>query len=168
VIPRMAQLLAIPGPAGVPRALRRAATGLACAAVLASGAAGCKSIVPGTPAGVSVSPRPSASPAAQTSTKVSSDPACTQAQKAVSTFGPAAVRDAIEDKDSLDNAEIDLIVVVLNDAADSAGNSAVKQSIISLASDYLKLRNSLSRTIDSAIEKGIRAHTRNLKSQCRS
>jgi len=151
---------------GVRRALRRSVVGLACAAVVASGASGCKSVAVGSPARVSASPAAAASPAAHTSTEASFEPACTQAQKAVTRYGPAVV-DAIDAKESLDKAEIDLIVVVLNDAADSAGNSAVKQTITSLASAYLTLRYSLSRTLDSAIEKGIRADTRNLGSECR-
>jgi hypothetical protein len=58
--------------------------------------------------------------------------------------------------------------LVLNKAAKSAGNSAVKKSIINVVSAYLKLRDSLSGTIDSGIEKGIVANTSNLKSECGS
>jgi hypothetical protein len=76
------------------------------------------------------------------------------------------VRDAAEGRGLLDEAEIDLIVLLLNEAANSAGNSAVKQTIINLVTAYLKLRDSLSGTIDSAIEKRILADTTNLKSRC--
>jgi hypothetical protein len=76
------------------------------------------------------------------------------------------VRDAAEGRDLLDKAEIDLIVLLLNEAANSAGNSPVKQTIINLVTAYLKLRDSLSGTIDSAIEKRILADTTNLKSRC--
>jgi hypothetical protein len=78
------------------------------------------------------------------------------------------VRDGGEGRDLLDKAEIELIVLLLNQAASSAGNSAVKQTIISLVTDYLQLRDSLSGTIDSAIEKRILADTANLKSRCAS
>jgi hypothetical protein len=76
------------------------------------------------------------------------------------------VRDAAEGRGLLDEAEIGLIVLLLNEAANSAGNSAVKQTIINLVTAYLKLRDSLSGTIDSAIEKRILADTTNLKSRC--
>jgi hypothetical protein len=76
------------------------------------------------------------------------------------------VRDAAEGRGLLDEAEIDLMVLLLNEAANSAGNSAVKQTIINLVTAYLKLRDSLSGTIDSAIEKRILADTTNLKSRC--
>jgi len=160
-------------PACVRSGLRRSAAGLACAAVVAGGTSGCKPDVPAAPARVASSPTASASPAApaspvaRTSIKASSDPACTHAQKAVSTYGPAVVQDAIHDKESLDKAEIDLVVIVLNDAANSAGNSAVKQSITSLVRAYLELRGSLTSKIDSAIDRAIRADTRNLRSECR-
>jgi hypothetical protein len=147
---------------GVRQALHRAAVCLACAAFLASSASGCKSLASGMPAAVP------ASPAAKAPAKAPADLACPQALEAVSTYGPAVVRDAVEDKESLDKAEIGLIVIVLNEAANSAGNSGVKQSIINLVSAYLKLRDSLSGTIDSAIEKRIAANTSNLRSECRS
>ena len=76
------------------------------------------------------------------------------------------VRDAAEGRDLLDKAEIDLIILLLNEAANSAGNSAVKQTIINLVTAYLKLRDSLSGAIDSAIEKRILADATNLKSRC--
>lgn len=149
-------------------ALRRAAAALACVTLVASGASACKPVTSSTPAPVQASTAASASPAARTSAKASPDPACTQALEAVSTYGPTAVRNAIGDKEFLDKAEIDLIVVVLNQAANSAGNSPVKQSIISLVTAYLRLRDSLSDAIDSAIEKRILADTGDLKSQCAS
>jgi hypothetical protein len=138
--------------------LRRAAMGLACAAFVSCSASGCKSIASGVRA-----PAPAA-----TAAKASSDPACPQAVEAVSTYGPTVVRDAIEDKESLDNAEIGLIVLVLKEAANSADNSGVKHSIINLVSAYLKLRDSLGNTIDSAIEERVLADTSALKSECRS
>jgi hypothetical protein len=147
---------------GIRTALRRAAVCLACAAFVASSASGCKSIASGIPAAVP------ASRAAQAPAKAPADLACPQALDAVSTYGPTVVRDAVEDKESLDKAEIDLIVIALNETANSAGSSGVKQAIISLVSAYLKLRGSLSGTIDSAIEKRIAANTSNLKSECRS
>jgi hypothetical protein len=153
------------GPApvtGIRTALRRAALGLACAAVVASSASGCKSIAPGMPAAVP------ASRAATAPARTPADPACPQALEAVSTYGPAVVRNAVAAKESLDKAEIDLIVIVLSEAANSAGNSGVKQSIITLVSAYLKLRGSLSATIDSAIEKRIVANTSDLDSECGS
>jgi hypothetical protein len=142
--------------------LRRAAVWLACAVCVASSASGCNPVASVTPAVVS------ASPAVQATAKASAYPSCTQSLRAVSTYGSAAVQDAVEGKESLGKAEIDLTVLVLNQAAKSAGNSAVRQSIINLASAYLKLRASLSGTIDSAIENGIQADTSNLKSECGS
>jgi hypothetical protein len=53
-------------------------------------------------------------------------------------------------------------------AANSAGRSGVKRSIVNLVSAYLKLRESLNGTIDSAIEKRVLANTSNLKSGCGS
>jgi hypothetical protein len=153
---------------GVLAMLSRAAAGLACAALVASAASACKPVTPGASAAAPASRAAPASAAARASAKASSDPSCTQALEAASTYGPAAVRDAVEDKESLDKAEIDLIVLVLNEAANSAGNPAVKQSIISLVTAYLKLRDSLSGTIDSAIEKRIVGNTSNLKSKCGS
>ena len=78
------------------------------------------------------------------------------------------VRDAVQAKKSLDKARIDLIVLALNEAANSAGNSKVKQPIINLVSGYLKLRDSLSGAVDSAVEQKLLANTSNLKSECGS
>lgn len=143
-------------------ALRRAAVWLACATCIASSASGCKPIDSGMPAATP------ASPAAKAPAKALADPACPQALEAASTYGPTVIRDAVKDKESLDKAEIDLIVLALNEAANSAGNSRVKQPIINLVSEYLKFRDSLNGTIDSAIEKKILANTSNLKSECAS
>lgn len=153
---------------GVCATLRRAAVGLACAALVASSASACKPVASDTSAEVQASLTASASPAAQASAKPSSDPACTRALDAVSTYGPTAAPDATEGREFLDNAEIGLIVLMLDQAANSAGNSAVKQSIIHLLTAYLKLRDSLSDLIDSAVENGILADISNLKSQCGS
>jgi hypothetical protein len=109
-----------------------------------------------------------ASFAAKAPAKAPADSACQQALEAARTYRPVVLQDAVEDKESLDKAEIDLIVIVLNEAANSAGSSGVKKSIINLVSVYLKLRDSLSGTIDSAIEKRIAANTSNLRSECRS
>jgi hypothetical protein len=82
-----------------------------------------------------------ASPAAKAPATAPADPACPQALGAVSAYGPAA---------------------------NSAGRSGVKRSIVNLVSAYLKLRESLNGTIDSAIEKRVLANTSNLKSECGS
>jgi hypothetical protein len=66
------------------------------------------------------------------------------------------------------SAAIGLIVFALNEAANSAGSSGVKRSIVNPVSAYLKLRESLNGTIDSAIEKRVLANTSNLKSECGS
>ena len=145
---------------GVRTALCRVALWLAGAAVMASTASGCKSIAPGVPAAVP------ASRAATAPARTPADPACPRALDAISTYGSAVVRNAVADKASLDKAEIDLIVIVLSDAANSAGSSGVKRSIISLVSAYLELRDSLSATIDSAIEKKIVTNTSDLNSEC--
>jgi hypothetical protein len=142
-------------------ALRRAAVWLACTALVVTGASGCKSIAAGLPAAAAASP-------AKGPARAPADPACPLALEAVSTFGLAVARDALEDKESLDKGEIDLIVRALNEAAGSAGDSGVKQSIIDLVSAYLNLRDSLNGTIDSAIEKRILASTSHLKSECGS
>lgn len=142
--------------AGVRPVLRRGAVWLACATLVAFGASGCKS--PGTPAAAPASPAATA-PA---------DPACPQALDAVSTYGPAVLQNAVGGQEILDQAEIGLIVLALNQAANSAGSSGVKRSIVNLASAYLKLRESLNGTIDSAIENRVLANTSSLKSECRS
>jgi hypothetical protein len=147
---------------GVRTALRRAARWLACAAVVVSTASGCTSVALGMPA---VAP---ASRAAKAPARTPADPACPRALEAVGTDGPAAVRNAVADKASLDKAEIDLIVIVLSEAANSAGSSGVKRSIIGLVSAYLELRDSLNAAIDSAIEKKIVANTSDLNSECGS
>lgn len=156
------RMTAADGMAPIGGVLRRAAIWLACTALATFGVSGCKPIAPGMPAVVA------ASPAAKGSAKAPVDPACPEALEAVSAYGPAAARDAIEDRESLEAAEIDLIVLALNEAAKSAGNSRVRQSIISLVGAYVKLRDSLSGTIDVAIEKGILANTSDLKSECGS
>jgi hypothetical protein len=145
---------------GVRPVLRRGAVCLACATLLAFGASGCKS--PVTPAAVP------ASPAAKAPATAPADPACPQALGAVSAYGPAALRDAVGGQEVLDQAEIGLVVLALNEAANSAGSSGVKRSIVNLVSAYLKLRESLNGTIDSAIEKRVLANTSNLKSECGS
>jgi hypothetical protein len=81
-------------------------------------------------------------------------------------FGATVVQDAAEGRDLLGKAEIELVVLLLNEAVNSAGNSAIKRAIINLVTDYLKLRDSLSDAVDSAIEKRILAGTANLKSRC--
>jgi len=159
---------------GTRTTLRHAIAVLALAALAASSVAACKPVTPSTPAAAPASRAApastpaSASSAAPTSARASSAPGCTQALEAASTYGPTVVRDAAEGRDLLDKAEIDLIVLLLNEAANSAGNSAVKQTIINLLTAYLKLRDSLSGTIDSAIEKRILANTSKLKSECGS
>jgi hypothetical protein len=147
---------------------RRAAAWLACAAVVASSAADCKFTDSGTPAAApaSASTSAAASASAKTSAKATADPACPEALEAVSSYGPTVVREAAQGKEILDKAEIDLIVLALNGAAKSAGNSKVKQSIINLLSEYLQLRDSLSDAVDSAVEQKILANTSNLKSDC--
>jgi hypothetical protein len=109
-----------------------------------------------------------ASASAKTQAKAPANPACPRALEAVSSYGPTVVRDAVQGKESLDKAEINLIVLALNEAANSAGKSKVKQSIINLLSEYLKLRDSLSGAVDSAVEQKILANTSNLNSECRS
>lgn len=138
--------------------LRRAAVWLACAAVVASGVAGCKFTDSGAPAVAPASPSTSAS--AKTSAKATTDAACPEALEAVSSY--------VQGKESLDKIEIDLIVLALKEAANSAGNFKVKRSIINLLSEYLQLRNSLSDAVDSAVEQKILTNTSNLKSECGS
>lgn len=140
--------------------LRRGAVCLACATLVAFGASGCK--FPVTPAAVP------ASPAAKAPATAPADPACPQALGAVSAYDPAALQDAVGGQEVLDQAEIGLIVLALNEAANSAGSSGVKRSIVNLVSAHLKLRESLNGTIDSAIEKRVLANTSNLKSECGS
>ena len=153
---------------GTRTTLRHAIAGLALAALAASGAAACKPVTPSAPAAAPASRAAPASSAAPASARASSAPGCTQALEAASTYGPTVVQDAAEGRDLLDKAEIELIVLLLNQAATSAGNPAVKQTIISLVTDYLQLRDSLSDAVDSAIEKRILADTANLKSRCAS
>lgn len=159
------RMTAVDGPAPGARVrpeFRRAAVWLACAAVLATSAAGCKSAAWGMPAAAP------ASASAKPSAKATADPVCPGALEAVSPYAPTVVRDAVQGKESLDKARIDLIVLALNEAASSSGNSKVKQSIINLVSEYLKLRDSLSGAVDSAVGQKILANTSNLKSECGS
>jgi hypothetical protein len=157
---------------GTRTTLRHAIAGFALAALVTSGAAACKPVTLGTPAAAAASraapafTSAPASSAAPTSARASSALGCTQALEAASTYGPTAVQDAGEGRDLLDKAEIDLIVLLLNKAANSAGDSAVKQTIVNLVTDYLELRDSLSDAVDSAIGKKILADTANLKSRC--
>jgi hypothetical protein len=152
-----------PAPAARTRPrLRRTAVWVACAAVVASSVASCNFTDSGTPATAPASASTSAAvPAlAKTPATATADAACPEALEAVSSY--------VQGKESLDKIEIDLIVLGLKEAAHSAGNSKIKQSIINLLSEYLQLRDSLSDAVDSAVEQKILANTSNLKSECGS
>jgi hypothetical protein len=128
-------------------AVRRATMLLACAACVAASAPGCASTASGT------------SPAA------SSDPGCAQALKAVSTYGPIVLRNAVEAKETLDKAEIELIVLALGAAADAAGDPEARQSISNLANAYSRFRDAWTGATVPPIE-AILVDTSHLQSKC--
>src|SRR5262249_2471849 len=101
--------------------MRRAAMLIACAACVAgcaSAASGTSAAAPASSAPVSsTAPVASASAPAAASVPVPSDPGCVEALKAVSTYGPAIVQDDVEVKKTVDEAEIGIIVLVLDAAA---------------------------------------------------
>jgi hypothetical protein len=141
----------------------RAAAGLACAVIVAAAAGGCD------PASSSqaAAPAATASAAAAAST-ASTAHACSAALGAVSDYGPTIVKDAIAGHETLAKIEIDLIVTVLKGAAAAAGNSAARQSIVSLADDYLELKDSLHGKADAAVEQQVDAGAAHLREQCKS
>jgi hypothetical protein len=101
-------------------------------------------------------------------TAASTAHACSAALGAVSDYGPAIVKDAIAGHETLAKIEIDLIVTVLKGAAAATGNPAAKQSIVSLAGDYLELKDSLHGKVDAAVEQQVDVGAAHLKEQCKS
>jgi hypothetical protein len=77
------------------------------------------------------------------------------------------VRNAIEARKTLDNVQIDLIVLTLDAAADVAGDPAAKQSIRNLANAYSRFRDAWTGTIAPHTE-AILADTSQLESVCGS
>jgi len=88
-----------------------------------------------------------------------------KALRAVSTYGPAIVQDDVEVKKTVDEAEIDLIVLVLDAAAKAAGDPAARQSISNLANAYLRFRDAWTGAAAPPIE-AILADTSRLQSVC--
>jgi hypothetical protein len=157
-------------------AVRRAAMTLACAACVAASAPGCASTASSTSAatpsstaspGALVSVAVSGSAPVPTAVPASSDPGCARALTVVSTYGPIVLRNAVEAKETLDKAEIDLIVVALGAAADAAGDPAARQSVSNLASAYSRFRDAWTSATVPPIE-AILADTSHLESRCRS
>jgi hypothetical protein len=136
-------------------AVRLVAVSLACSACVAASVAGCASTASGTPA---------AAPAGATT---SSDSGCARALEAVSTDGPAVVRNAVGAKKTLDEVEIDVIVFALDTAADVAGDPAVKQSIRNLANAYSRFHDAWTGAAAPSTE-AILADTSHLESVCGS
>jgi hypothetical protein len=85
--------------------------------------------------------------------------------KAVSTYGPAIVQDDVELKKTVDEAEIGIIVLVLDAAAKAAGDPAAKQSITNLASAYLRFRDAWTGAAAPPVE-AILADTSRMESVC--
>jgi hypothetical protein len=147
------------------RARRRAAAGLACAAIAVAATAGCD---PSSSGQATATPTASAAAATASASAASADHACSAALTAVSDYGPTVIKDAIAGHETLDKIEINLLVTVLKGAAAATGNPGVKQSITSLADDYLKLKDSLHGQVDAAVERQVDNGAAHLKQQCRS
>jgi hypothetical protein len=154
--------------------VRRTAVSIACAACVA----GCASTASDTltVASASSAPATSAAPVASASAPVPasaavpsahapSDPGCVKTLSAVSTYGPAIVQDDVEVKKTVDEAEIDLIVLVLDAAAKAAGDLAARQSISNLANAYLRFRDAWTGAAAPPVE-AILADTSRLQSVC--
>jgi hypothetical protein len=101
---------------------------LVCALAALTGTVGCS--VAAENAADSTNASGSSSPS-------TSDPGCVTAIKAVSAYGPVTVKDAATAKKAVDKAEIQILVVALDLAADAATAPQAKQSIQSLANAYL-------------------------------
>lgn len=118
---------------------------LVCAFAALAGTAGCS--VAAENAADSTNASGSPTPAAETSSGSSgsasstSDPGCVTAIKAVSTYGPVTIQDAAAAKKAVDKAEIEILVVALDLAADAATDPQAKQSIQSLANAYLSFQD---------------------------
>jgi hypothetical protein len=123
-------------PAISPRAARRGVVALVCAAAVLASTAGCSVMAEEAADATNESGAPAA--AAQSSSgSSSSDAGCVEAIKAVSTYGPLIVTDASQAKKDVDKAEVEMIVVALDLAADAASDPQAKQSIQTLANAYL-------------------------------
>jgi hypothetical protein len=66
----------------------------------------------------------------------SSDPGCIAALKAISTYGPQAVDFLAHGREDVNKAEVHLLVLALDAAADVAQRPADKQAISTLANVY--------------------------------
>ncbi len=145
-------------------ALQRSAAGLACAAVVAVAATGCDptSSDQAAPAGTV------SAAAADSTAQASTDHACSAALQAVGDYGPDIIKDAIAGHETLDKIKIDLMLAVLKGAAAATGDPSVKQSIVSLAGDYMNLKESLHGKVDAAVEQQVDNGAARLKAQCGS
>jgi hypothetical protein len=117
----------------------------------------------GFTARASVAASPSAGRAA--ATPASGDPGCSRALNVISKYGPSILQDAVEGKEAVDKAEIDVLVILLDAAANAAGRPDIKQSIRSLADAYLKFRGAWTHAIAPPVE-GIVGQTNKLESYC--
>ncbi len=138
----------------VPRAARRVTGWLAGLACLAASASGCASMDASNSA---------AAPA--TAAAVTAGSGCATALNAVSKYGPTVVRDHNTLEKVLDDAEIELLVLALDAAADATGNPTKAQSIRNLASAYQKYRDAKGGEVASVTE-SILADTDRLDAVC--
>ena len=147
------------GPPASPRSMRRFAA-LICVAVVLAGTAGCSLAAQNAADSTSESSAPTATPVAQ-----SSDPGCVDAVKAVSTYGPTTIKYATEAKRDLDKAEIHVLVVALDLAADAAHAPQAKQSIQTLANAYLAFEDAWTSLAAPPLS-SVLADTSSLESVC--
>jgi hypothetical protein len=136
----------------------RAAAVFVCAVALMAGAAGCKSSAQDATTGAG---------ALSTSTASSSgaDAGCVAAMTAVSTYGPQVVQDAVQAKETIDKAEIDVLVGALNLAADAVSDPSAKQSVGNLANAYQSFKDSWNAAVVPSLD-SVLADTASLKSLC--
>jgi hypothetical protein len=136
---------AAPARSGIPARMARAPriVALACAVAALAGTAGCSVAAENAAdsTNASGSPTPAAQSSSASASTSSSDPGCVTAIKAVSTYGPVTIQDAAAAKKAVDKAEIEILVVALDLAADAATDPQAKHSIQSLANAYLSFQD---------------------------
>ena len=77
----------------------------------------------------------------QSSTGSNTDPGCTSALHAISTYGPSTVKLVADGREAIAKAAVQLLVDGLDSAADDANSPQVKQGIQTLANAYIDYFN---------------------------
>lgn len=143
-----------------------AAAAAATAAAASASTAAPASTTAAAPASTAAAPASTASsPSAGQSPAGSGDPGCSKALDVISKYGPGILQDAVTGKEAIDKAEISLIVILLDGAANVAGRPDVKDSIQRLADAYLKFRGAWTGAVAPPVE-GIVSQSNKLKSHC--